>query len=270
MLTGSPLCQLTVRFRLIKESPSPLKAFELCSSPSEFRKALGQPSLLLPSPWRWRSHPPGLSPVSSFLLAPGLPEVDKGVYSPLLFPHIWTQTTDICRRGGHACGSCIWCKRGWGPLLGLPHLGPRMCLEVGLCSGTRSLGGLACSPQPPAKPSLFNVYTGCTDSGQRKTPPEPWVDRASRLPIRCLPEQPKRRPLPCLPTWRKVSRGSEEPRLCPGSVFLLLRWGLPGCHRLGAICRLSPGRAGLSHGQILRETARPLPPPKTLGDSISR
>ena len=39
MLTGSPLCQLTVRFHLIKESPSPLKAFELFSPPLEFRKA---------------------------------------------------------------------------------------------------------------------------------------------------------------------------------------------------------------------------------------
>ena len=139
MLTGSPLCQLTIRFHLIKENPSPLKAFELFSSPLEFWKAT---RTRLPS----SCHPPGggeaillgclLFPVSSFLLAPGLPEVDKGVYSPLLFPYIWTQTADICKRGGYACGSCIWCKCGRGPLLGLPHLGPRMCLEVGLCSGT--------------------------------------------------------------------------------------------------------------------------------------
>lgn len=39
MLTGSPLCQLTTRFHLIKEDPSPLKASELVSSSLEFQKA---------------------------------------------------------------------------------------------------------------------------------------------------------------------------------------------------------------------------------------
>lgn len=81
---------------------------------------------LLASLWWWRSRPPGLSVsclffhkiVSSFLLAPGLSRVDKGAYSPLLLPHIWTQTADISKRGGRGCGSCIWCECDRGPTAG--------------------------------------------------------------------------------------------------------------------------------------------------------
>lgn len=289
MLTGSPLCQLTIRFHLIKENPSRLKASELFSSSLFGRKAT---RTRLPSSW----HPGGGEAILLGCLqlpaGTGLPEVDKGAHSPLLPPHIWTQAT-FARERGHLLRSCIWCplllhtsgprqrhlrERGhasahhlvqmWSGLLGLPPPRPKD-KSGGWTLLRNSISGWPClQPLTARQAFAFQPEQWLHKFWSTKRPGQhPCVDRASLLPIRCLPEEPKRWPCPACPHGGRSPWTPRSPGSALGACFFSL--GLPGCHRLGAICRLSQAGLGSLMAGLRKQPSLSLLP-KTLGDSISR